>query len=173
MSRPLLKLYQDKSRDKSSRRQLVYEWLSPHSALPTIYFKELVRIPGRTYSIELLPHPTAHSHSLPPSRLHRTRQIMSGSVPPTQLTQDQASSLGPGIADLFIQGIESGLVLAQFSQWFNDCDRIESSLLSTVVVFVTLVGLCASRHFTAWLRTHYPFPFMKCAVRIELCIGLV
>ena len=83
---------------------------------------------------------------------------MSGSVPPTQLTQDQASSLGPGIADLFIQGIESGLVLAQFSQWFNDCDRIESLLLSTVVVFVTLVGLCASRHllcdskFTTQLR---------------------
>ena len=72
---------------------------------------------------------------------------MSGSVPPMQLTQYQASLLCPGISGLIIQGIESGLVLAQFSQWFNNCDRIESSLLSSVVVFVTLVGLCASRHF--------------------------
>ena len=98
---------------------------------------------------------------------------MSGSVPRSQLTQDQASLLGPGIADLFIQGIESGLVLAQFSQWFNDCDRIESSLLSNIVVFVTLVGLCASRHFIVSLQIHYPIPFMKCAVRIMLCFGLV
>ena len=98
---------------------------------------------------------------------------MSGSVTPTQLTEDQASLLCPVIAGLFIQGIESGLVLAQFSQWFNDCDRIESLLLSTVVVFVTLVGLCAFRHFIVRLQIHYPIPFMKCAVRIELCIGLV
>ncbi|KAN0136626.1 hypothetical protein V8E53_005673 [Lactarius tabidus] len=69
---------------------------------------------------------------------------MSGSVTQTQLAQSQASVLGPGVASLFIQGIESGLVLAQFSQWFNSCDRIESSLLSTVVVFVTVVGLAQS-----------------------------
>jgi hypothetical protein len=63
-------------------------------------------------------------------------------------TSTQASLLGPGIADIFIQGIEAGLVLAQFSQWFSGSDRIESSFLSTIVVFVTLVGLCASMHFT-------------------------
>ena len=74
---------------------------------------------------------------------------MSGPVPPTQLPQSQASLLGPGIVGLFIQGIESGLVFAQFSQWFYSSDRSESSLLSTVVVFVTLAGLYAlSRHFT-------------------------
>ena len=68
---------------------------------------------------------------------------MSGSDTPTQ-----ASLLGPGIADIFIQGIEAGLVLAQFSQWFSASDRMESLFLSTIVVFVTLVGLCASMHFT-------------------------
>jgi hypothetical protein len=74
---------------------------------------------------------------------------MPSSVPPTQLPESQASSLGPGIAGLFIQGIESGLVFSQFSQWFYASHRSESSLLSIVVVFVTVVGLCASsRHFT-------------------------
>jgi hypothetical protein len=78
---------------------------------------------------------------------------MSGSV---QLTESQATSLlGPGIAGLFIQGIESGLVFAQFSQWFNGCDRIESSLLSTVVVFVTLVGLCAPSILLCSFQIHF------------------
>jgi hypothetical protein len=75
---------------------------------------------------------------------------MSGSVPPTQLpppplgSQSQVSVLGPGIAGLFIQGIETGLVFAQFSQWFYGSERNESSLISTIVVFVTVVGLYAS-----------------------------
>ncbi|KAH9060674.1 hypothetical protein EDB87DRAFT_1576809 [Lactarius vividus] len=80
---------------------------------------------------------------------------MSGSAPPTQLpppppppppgfAQSQASVLGPGIAGLFIQGIESGLVITQFSQWFATLDRSESSVLSTVVIFVTVVGLAQS-----------------------------
>ncbi|KAH9034204.1 hypothetical protein EDB85DRAFT_2289122 [Lactarius pseudohatsudake] len=61
--------------------------------------------------------------------------------------QSQASPLmlGPGIAGLFIQGIESGLVIAQFSQWFAAFDRSESSVLSTVIIlFVTVVGLAQS-----------------------------
>ena len=101
---------------------------------------------------------------------------MSDSVPPlpSGLSQSQASVLGPGIVGLFIQAIESGLVFTQFSQWLYASDRIESSLLSTVVVFVTVVGLCASfRHFTARNHIHYLFAFMKCAVRNMLCIGLV
>ncbi len=78
---------------------------------------------------------------------------MSGSVPPTQLppppprpgfAQSQASVLGPGIAGLFIQGIESGLVIAQFSQWSSVPGRSESSVLSTVIIFVTVVGLYVS-----------------------------
>ena len=75
--------------------------------------------------------------------------VLSTQPPPGQpplgpLPQSQASVLGPAIAGLFIQGIESGLVFSQFSQWFFRSDRTESSLLSTVVVFVTLVGLYAS-----------------------------
>lgn len=58
--------------------------------------------------------------------------------------QSQASVLGPGIAGLFIQGIESGLVVAHFSQWFSALDRSESSVLTTIVIFVTVVGLYAS-----------------------------
>ncbi|KAI9435748.1 hypothetical protein H4582DRAFT_2079348 [Lactarius indigo] len=80
---------------------------------------------------------------------------MSGSVPPMQLppqpsppllglTQSQALVLSPGVAGLFIQGIESGLVIAQFSQWFTALDRSESSLITTIVIFVTAVGLAQS-----------------------------
>ena len=58
--------------------------------------------------------------------------------------ESQASSLGPGMVGLIIQGIESGLVFSQFSQWFYNPHRSESSLLSTVVVFVTVMGLYAS-----------------------------
>ncbi|KAI9464058.1 hypothetical protein BJY52DRAFT_883715 [Lactarius psammicola] len=71
---------------------------------------------------------------------------MSGSVPPPPplgFTPSQASVLGPGIAGIFIQGIESGLVFAQFSQWFYG-DRSESSVISAVVIFVTAVGLAQS-----------------------------
>jgi hypothetical protein len=79
---------------------------------------------------------------------------MSGSVPPGQLpppppppppgTQSQASVLGPGIVGLFVQGIETGLVFAQFSQWYYGPERSESSIVSTVIVFVTVVGLYVS-----------------------------
>ena len=62
---------------------------------------------------------------------------MSGSFPGSQ---SQVSLLGPGIVGLFVQGIESGLVFAQFSQWFFESDRSQSPLLSTIVVFVTVVG---------------------------------
>jgi hypothetical protein len=92
-----------------------------------------------------LPQPRISSRSF--LSLHCRDTIMPSSVPPTQLPQSQASLLGPGIAGLFIQGIESGLVFAQFSQWFFASDRSESSLFLAVVVFVTLVGLYASsRH---------------------------
>ncbi|KAH9175759.1 hypothetical protein EDB89DRAFT_2066342 [Lactarius sanguifluus] len=78
---------------------------------------------------------------------------MSGLAPPTQLpppppppslAQSQASVLVPGIVGLFIQGIESGLVISQFSHWFATLDRSESSVLSTVIIFVTVVGLAQS-----------------------------
>ncbi len=69
---------------------------------------------------------------------------MSASVsPPTPpgLTQSQASGLGPGIAGLFIQGLETGLVFAQISQWLYTRDHSESRFVSIVAVFVTAVGL--------------------------------
>ena len=73
--------------------------------------------------------------------------------------QSQPSSLGPGMAGLIIQGIESGLVLSQFSQWLYTSNRSESSLLSTVVVFVTVMGLCASfAQFYIRRHAHYLFP---------------
>jgi hypothetical protein len=66
---------------------------------------------------------------------------MSDPNPLTQLTRSQAVSLlGPGIVGLFVQGIESGLVLAEFCWWFSS-DRRERHLVSTIVVFVTVVGL--------------------------------
>ncbi|KAH9175776.1 hypothetical protein EDB89DRAFT_2066356 [Lactarius sanguifluus] len=80
---------------------------------------------------------------------------MSSSVPPTQFPQYQTSMLGSGIAGLFIQGIGVGLVFAQFSQWFYGSDRRESSLLSAVIMFVTVVGLAQSGLCFASVWTKY------------------
>ena len=71
---------------------------------------------------------------------------MSGSSPPTQQSpslgsQSEGSVLGPGIAGLFIQGIETGLVFAQFSQWLVSHGRSESSVSMAIIIFVTIVGL--------------------------------
>lgn len=80
---------------------------------------------------------------------------MSGSSPPTQQSpslgsQSEASVLGPGIAGLFIQGIETGLVFAQFSQWwFTSLGRSESSVLTAIIIFVTIVGLYVSSRRSA------------------------
>ena len=104
---------------------------------------------------------------------------MSSSVQPTQqlsqlpasaLTGGQvASILGPGLVGLLIQGIETGLIFAQFSRWFSKYDRNGSPVLSIVVIFVTIVGLCVSpRLFIS--QTLYLSSFMKCADRDMLCI---
>ncbi|KAH9162354.1 hypothetical protein EDB89DRAFT_2026150 [Lactarius sanguifluus] len=72
---------------------------------------------------------------------------MSISVPqplPPDVTQSQASVLGPGIAGLFIQGIESGLVFVHFSQWFCARDLSESPVMATIVIFLTVVGFAQS-----------------------------
>ena len=71
---------------------------------------------------------------------------MLDSDPPTQLTENRAASSlcpVPGIVGLFIQGIESGLVLAEFSRWFSG-GRKDRHFVSTIVTFVTLVGLYVS-----------------------------
>jgi hypothetical protein len=94
-----------------------------------------------------------------------TAWIMSGSVPP----QSETSLLGPGIAGLFIQGVETGLVFSEFSQWCFRAERRESSALSAVVIFVTIVGLYgSSRLLTAW--PHCSSPFLECTVRDIHCI---
>ncbi|KAH9060658.1 hypothetical protein EDB87DRAFT_1683357 [Lactarius vividus] len=64
--------------------------------------------------------------------------------PPPGVAQSLTPVLGPGIVGLFIQGIESGLVIAQFSQWFAALEHSESSALSIVIIFVTVVGLAQS-----------------------------
>ncbi|KAH9039089.1 hypothetical protein EDB85DRAFT_317835 [Lactarius pseudohatsudake] len=99
--------------------------------------------------------------------------IMSGLAPPTQLpppppppgfAQSQASVLGPGIAGLFIQGIECGLVIAQFSQWFTALGRSDSSVLSIVIIFVTVVGLGQSGivFASAWYKYVQQFGMFPC-----------
>ncbi|KAH8988357.1 hypothetical protein EDB92DRAFT_1948035 [Lactarius akahatsu] len=98
---------------------------------------------------------------------------MSGLAPPTQLpppppppgfVQSQASVLGSGIVGLFIQGIEFGLVIAQFSQWFAALDRSDSTVLSTVIIFVTVVGLAQSGIFfaSAWSKYVQRFGMFPC-----------
>jgi len=49
--------------------------------------------------------------------------------------------VGPGIAGLFVQGLETGLVIAQLSRWFSSPVRNDSMAFSTLVIFVTVVGL--------------------------------
>ncbi|KAH9077733.1 hypothetical protein EDB83DRAFT_1509094 [Lactarius deliciosus] len=84
---------------------------------------------------------------------------MSISVPqqlPPDVAQSQASVLGPGIAGLFIQGIESGLVFAHFSQWFCARDLSKSHVVdTTIVIFVTVVGLAQSGIYFASAWTTY------------------
>ncbi|KAH9034206.1 hypothetical protein EDB85DRAFT_2144478 [Lactarius pseudohatsudake] len=93
---------------------------------------------------------------------------MSGSVPPPPpppgFTKTHASVLGPGIAGLFIQGIETGLIFAQFSRWFDARDRSESPLLSTIVIFVTVVGLAQSgiSFASAWAKYVQQFGNFPC-----------
>lgn len=60
---------------------------------------------------------------------------------PEGIMQSQADVLGPGIAGLFLQGLLTGLVLAQFCRWYSSPERNDSVAFSVLVVFVTLVGL--------------------------------
>jgi hypothetical protein len=55
--------------------------------------------------------------------------------------QSKVDVISPGIVGLFVQGLETGLVIAQFSRWFSSPVRNDSMAFSTLVVFVTVVGL--------------------------------
>lgn len=59
-------------------------------------------------------------------------------IPP----QSISNVLSPGIVSLFIQGLETGLVLSQFSQWFS-LERKEGITITVLVLFVTTIGLSA------------------------------
>ncbi|KAI9512133.1 hypothetical protein F5148DRAFT_97849 [Russula earlei] len=50
------------------------------------------------------------------------------------------STLAAGIVGLFIQGLEIGLVITQFSTWLTRTEHKERHLLSIIAFFVTAVG---------------------------------
>ena len=70
-------------------------------------------------------------------------------IPPPDHMQSQVDVLGPGIAGLFVQGLETGLVIAQFSRWFSTPVRNDSVAFSILVLFVTVVGLWVLFHTVA------------------------
>ena len=67
-------------------------------------------------------------------------------------TQSVSEELSPGIVSLFIQGLETGLVISQFSQWLY-LGHAEGSAITLLVLFVTTVGLSA---FTRFLFDCFP-----------------
>jgi hypothetical protein len=60
-------------------------------------------------------------------------------------TQSQGNVLVPGIIGLFVQGIETGLVLSQLSVWFSLPEQTESLFLTIATLFVTSLGLWVIR----------------------------
>lgn len=50
-------------------------------------------------------------------------------------------TLSPGIVGLFVQGLETGLVLAQLSSWLSAPEHTESLFIISLTVFVTILGL--------------------------------
>ena len=130
------------------------EWLSPHPHLALKY-----RSPVFAWQdLNLFPslHLLSRSFSLTVAALGAPvlrGSTMSSSVQPTQSPQssstsgldpNQTSVLGPGIIGIFIQGIECGLVFAQFSRWYFRSDRSGNYVISIIVIYVTIVGLYAS-----------------------------
>jgi hypothetical protein len=65
-------------------------------------------------------------------------------LPGPPQSQSQSNVLGPGIAGLFIHGIVTGLVIAQFARWFSASKRDESMAFTALIVFMTVIGLCVS-----------------------------
>lgn len=54
-------------------------------------------------------------------------------------SQSVLNVVSPGIVSLFIQGLETGLVVSQFAQWLS-LDRKEGITITVLVLFVTTVG---------------------------------
>jgi hypothetical protein len=61
----------------------------------------------------------------------------------TGTTQSISNVLSPGIVSLFVQGLETGFVISQLSQWLS-LDRKEGTAITVLVIFVTTVGLSVS-----------------------------
>jgi uncharacterized transporter YbjL len=71
---------------------------------------------------------------------HGYDQLSAPGIPPQSTSI--INVLGPGIVSLFIQGLETGLVLSQFAQWLS-LERKEGIAITVLVLFVTTVGLSA------------------------------
>ena len=76
--------------------------------------------------------------------------------PPVLPPQSISNVLSPGIVNLFVQGLETGLVFSQFSQWISLKRKDSEGIAITVLVlFVTTVGLSA-RSFV-FVRSEFMF----------------
>jgi hypothetical protein len=62
--------------------------------------------------------------------------------------QSVSEVITPGIVSIFIQGLETGLVLSQLSQWLA-LERTEGTAMTLLVIYVTTIGLSA---FTLTIR---------------------
>jgi uncharacterized membrane protein len=79
--------------------------------------------------------------------------------------QSISNVLSPGIVSLFVQGLETGLVISQLSQWLS-LEQRDGTAITVLVIFVTTVGLSAFRtpdHFY-----HVTDPFF-CSVETAVC----
>ncbi|KAF8494842.1 hypothetical protein F5888DRAFT_605805 [Russula emetica] len=86
-------------------------------------------------------------------------QLLSAAgIPPPIPPQSISNVLSPGIISLFIQGLETGLVFSQFSQWLS-LERKEGITITVLVLFVTTVGfvetaVCFTSAWRIYVR-HY------------------
>lgn len=65
---------------------------------------------------------------------------MSGQLSAAVPAQSISEVLSPGIISIFVQGLETGIILSQFFQWLYR-QRTEGIAITVLVVFVTTVGL--------------------------------
>ena len=79
---------------------------------------------------------------------------LSGAATPAQSV---SNVLGPGIVGLFVQGLETGLVISQLSQWLS-LDRRDGFAITLLVIFVTIVGLLVFTSSPFSPRSHVTVP---------------
>ena len=135
--------------------------LSP-TAIQTVYLGVTVQcdaslkaIPLRTHFFLAVSSPTYHlSFCLDARVINAVALHKMSSLVPTIPTQSLSEVISPGIISLFIQGLETGLVISQFSRWLY-LGQAEGSAITMLVLFVTIVGLSA---FTRFLFDCVPPP---------------